>query len=225
MKTVAMVLTAMILILPVSSHAVEVYVGGGVGVDHYFGTDPSEDEVLNILVRSASNPSSTSSDVTLTSGAGKAFAGIRWLLGPLDESPTMGIELGYIRFGDQKGNFSVPPASLSYNNSIEGLTSSVTISKLLSEKFSLFGKSGALVWYSDTNASTVGTTSGFGNGFTSGKRKDSGISFTAGAGVEYDITRRFSLRSEMEYFFNVGDPDVSMSSDIGLLSVSGMYGF
>ncbi|MBF0602314.1 MAG: outer membrane beta-barrel protein [Nitrospirae bacterium] len=186
-----------------------------------------EDEVLNILVRSASNPSSASGDVTLTPGAGKAFLGIRWLLGPLDESPSMGVELGYIRFGDQKGTFSVPPAGISYNNSVEGLTSSVTISKPISDQVSLFGKSGALVWYSDMNSSKEGTTTFIGNNFTSnsGNWKDTGISFTAGAGVEYDITRRFSLRSEMEYFFNVGDPDVSMSSDIGLLSISGMYGF
>ncbi|MBF0133058.1 MAG: outer membrane beta-barrel protein [Magnetococcales bacterium] len=223
MKTTALGFAAMTLILPVSSHAVEVYAGGGVGVNHHFGTDPSEYEILNILVQAAANASSASSDVTLTSGTGKAFLGIRWLLGPLDESPSMGVELGYIRFGDQKGNFSVPPVGLSYNSSVEGLTASVTISKPLTEEVSLLGKSGALIWYSDMDVSLVGTATGL--SFASTARKDSGISFTAGAGIEYDVTQRFSLRSEMEYFFNVGDPDVSMSSDIGLLSISGMYGF
>jgi len=41
MKTTALGFAAMTLILPISSHAVEVYAGGGVGVNHYFGTDPS----------------------------------------------------------------------------------------------------------------------------------------------------------------------------------------
>ncbi|MEO5330085.1 MAG: outer membrane beta-barrel protein [Magnetococcus sp. THC-1_WYH] len=223
MKTTALGFAAMTWILPVSSHAVEVYAGGGVGVNHYFGTDPSEGEVLDVLVQAAANASNASSDVTLTSGTGKAFLGIRWLLGPLDESPSMGVELGYIRFGNHKGDFSAPPVGLSYNNNIEGLTASATISKPLSEEVSLLGKSGALIWYSDMDASVIGTATGL--TFASGAWKDSGVSFTAGAGIEYDVTQRFSLRSEMEYFFNVGDPDVSISSDIGLLSISGMYGF
>ncbi|MBF0145399.1 MAG: hypothetical protein HQL84_05885 [Magnetococcales bacterium] len=218
MNIVPSIMVAMLL-LPGLAHAASVYVGVGAGVDQYIDPAPSEDEVVGFLIQAGMTGVSETTE--LTTVGGKLFAGIRWPLGPLPDAPNLGIELGYVRFGDYKADYSFDRGSISVQSEISGWTTSLVLDKNIAENTSLFGKAGALLWDVDQYgkiAATVGRSS-------SSVFNDSGVGFTAGAGIEYALTRQFHLRSELEYFFDVGQYDTTMATDIGQLSVSGMYGF
>ena len=212
-------IVAAMLLFPGLVHAASVYVGVGAGLDQYIDPEPSEEEVISTLIQAGMT--NVRGTVESTTVGGKLFAGIRWPLGPLHDAPTLGIELGHVRFGDYKADYSFDQGSISLKSEISGFTSSLILNTPIEEKTSLFGKAGAFLWYVDQHGNgtvTPGMTSNY-------LFYDSGVGFTAGAGIEYAITRQFHLRSELEYFFDVGNTDTTIDTDIGQLSVSGMYGF
>lgn len=126
--------------------------------------------------------------------------------------PNIGVELGYIDFGEFTGS----GGGASDNWEATGISLSLVGLLPLEHQFSLLAKIGATRWDVDDQF-TVG-----GIPFAA---SETGTDFSFGVGAQYDFTQQVGARLEWERFTDVGDENITGQSDLDLLSLSAVFQF
>jgi OOP family OmpA-OmpF porin len=88
----------------------------------------------------------------------------------------------------------------------------------LNEKWAVLGRFGGYYWKTKNempNAATLGTST----------FNDNGWDFKMGAGVQYEFTPKFSMRSEFERFNGIGKSSLSGDSKVNQLTVGAVLMF
>jgi OOP family OmpA-OmpF porin len=123
-------------------------------------------------------------------------------------NPYVGLELGFVDFGNFSGSSPREDWKASGVN-----FSFVGALPLQGSAVSLFGKVGALSWTVDDNVIPFGTVS------------TSGSSLSYGFGTEIELTRDLGTSIQWERFTDVGDPNITGRSDIDFLTLNLVYRF
>lgn len=119
----------------------------------------------------------------------------------------VGVELGYVDFGNVKGN-----GNFNVDSSIRGWTLHGVLSWPVNDRFTVFGKAGLIAAKVSTNRT----------GFSADDRD---IAPGAGAGATYKMTDQLNLRAEWEFFGKVGDSSPGATGDdtVDLMSLGLEY--
>ena len=123
-------------------------------------------------------------------------------------NPNVGLELGFVDFGNFSGSSPREDWQASGVN-----ISFVGALPLQDSPVSLFGKVGAFSWTVDDNVIPFGTLS------------TSGTSLSYGFGTEIELSRDLGASIQWERFTDVGDPNITGRSDIDLLTLNLVYRF
>jgi opacity protein-like surface antigen len=173
--------------------------------------------------------SSLSNPITCEdSGTGyKVFAGARLKPNtPEGTLPTIGIEGGYIDFGESKagGLASRPNADpygkTSSNSDLSGIYAAGTAFMPVAPRVELLAKAGIMHWSQENKQATVVDSDpdpASDDRNVSSSSSDSGFGGLLGAGAQYKVTDNISVRGEYERGFGVGNNNTK--TEPGLLSI------
>jgi len=134
-------------------------------------------------------------------------------LGGFEVSKRFAVEVGFASFGEVGVDYID-----GFDNIYESAeTSAVYIAAIGSiplGQASLFGKLGFASWYREYS---VGDETG-----VFWRETSEGVDPMVGLGLQFDASRAFSLRAEVERFMDVGDRYTIGQSDVDVLSISGV---
>lgn len=128
----------------------------------------------------------------------------------------LALEAGYHYFGTIKADYpALEDASKNahYQGRIQGVELSAKPFVKDNGQASLFGKIGALGWYTDVTGDELSYQH---------HASSTGISLTLGMGVAYQLTDTLSAQAEYQWFNNIGRSD-SGGTDLNLLSLGITY--
>lgn len=149
--------------------------------------------------------------------AWKLFGGYR-----LNEN--FAAEGGYTRIGRFAGTSVISaPAAASAPGTWDAyaLTAAIVGIAPIAKQFSAFGKLGLA--YSRLSVSVAAP--GAGGATVLVNPNNSRVQALVGAGLTYDVTKQFSVRTEWERFNNVGDGSTTGQTAIDVISLSGQFRF
>jgi OmpA-OmpF porin, OOP family len=136
----------------------------------------------------------------------------------------IGFQGGIVGFSEVDADFTSSSASADVTGSAYGVTAVAVGTLPLGDKFAVFAKGGVAYMYS----SISGTATAPGGG-TIASVDSSGWDgiFTFGAGVEYDVWDRYTVRLTWDRYLDVGREieGVSAKSDVDMISVGLIYHF
>ncbi|MFN0317651.1 MAG: outer membrane beta-barrel protein [Burkholderiales bacterium] len=171
------------------------YVGAGVGLSR----DGSGCEVLN----TATNTVVPTSSCDTSSFEGKLYAGYRF-------NDFVGIEIGYMGLRSTSLTL-VGGGSAKFDAS--GIPVQAVFFLPGGSNLTWIGKLGVVRWNGKV-------TSDF-----SASQSDTGFSFVAGIGAQYDFSNNLAIRAEIEYFPKIGDEGTVGEADVTAIGVSLKFSF
>ena len=189
---------------------------GWYGLGSIGQTDFKIKDKAGIFLQNSTNGASISEDKTDTGwklGAGYMF------------NRNFGAEAGFVDLGKAKLTLTRPgvTGSISTDFKTSGIFGAGIGAWPISNQFSAFGKVGLLVAVTESNISgTLGTTTFSGTG----QKGTTTVFF--GAGVQYDVSREWSVRAEYEMFPGLGDSaggEIGSKADITMLSIGAVFRF
>lgn len=156
-------------------------------------------------------------DLDITCTADDTDTGWKLYLGN-QFNPNAAVEFGYVDLGQQKisgtdtvlGTVSLDTEAKGFDVAIVGLLP-------VGNQFNLLGKVGLFRWDADISASSTL--------FGSASDSETGVELMFGFGASFDIGKTAAVRIEWERFTDVGDENVTGTSDIDLLSASLVFKF
>ena len=148
------------------------------------------------------------------------------ILGGYHITERIGVEFFYADFGKFDGSGSFDSFSASGSVEADGFGLSGVYTYPVNERFGIFGKAGVFRWEAEFSASLSDTFE-----TVSDSANDGRLDLTFGAGAEYALTEKLSLRAEWEWFKDVGEMEVEMfdfevdldGADVNFLSVGILF--
>ncbi|HVK54351.1 MAG TPA: outer membrane beta-barrel protein [Burkholderiales bacterium] len=125
-------------------------------------------------------------------------------------TPYLGAEVGYVSLGEFKAVGTAGATAIDATAKAKGLQLAGFGMLELDEDFWFIGKLGVFSWDLDSSGSLASSS-------------ETGTDLFFSIGVQYDVSRRFSIRGEWEKFMDVGVSGAE--SDIDLISVNGLWRF
>ena len=165
----------------------------------------------------AANGVTSSTLISSHDTAWKLLAGYRF-------NENFAAEGGYTRIGRFSGTsvISAPAAATALGTwDAKAINAAIVGIAPIAKQFSAFGKLG--IAYSQLTVSVAAP--GAGGATVLVNPKNSRTQALVGAGLTYDITKQFSVRTEWERFGNVGDGSTTGQTAIDVFSLSGQFRF
>ncbi|MDH3513425.1 MAG: outer membrane beta-barrel protein [Gammaproteobacteria bacterium] len=156
-------------------------------------------------------------DLDITCTADDTDTGWKLYLGN-QFSPNAAVEFGYVDLGQQKiSGTDTVLGTVSLDTEAKGFDVALVGFLPVGNQFNLLGKIGLFRWDADISASSTA--------FGSGSDSETGFELMFGFGASFDIAKTVAVRIEWERFTDVGDEDVTGTSDVDLLSASLVFKF
>lgn len=190
------------------------YAGIGAGESKFKEQNATCSSLGNIL------SSRTNCSFDLKDTGWKVFGGYQF-------NTYAGVEAGYIDFGKltahANGTLGGSPATGDAEFKAKSFEAVLVGTLPVGDALGIIGRFGVFRWDVDAPASAATTTGGT-TASVDPSRNGSDITF--GAGVKYDLTKKFTVRAEMNRYKNIGDQlSTGESFCIDLYSISLVYNF
>ena len=128
---------------------------------------------------------------------------------------NFGVEGAYVNFGSYpaSGTFVGTPFNLEVE--ITGLTAQAVGMVPMGDFFTLIGRAGVILWSIDSSAQVLGL---------SGSASDDGVDLAVGIGGQFNFTRNFGLRADLDLYPGLGSKDTG-EEDVTMVSVGLVFSF
>ena len=153
----------------------------------------------------------------VTANTSTSSVDLGWKLqGGYQMTPTWALEGGYTSLGHAKYVTSnAAYTATGYKKT--GLVNLDLVGKAeLNQSFSLLGRIGGYYWRTDSDMP-------YATGLN--RVRDTGTDIKVGAGIQYDFTRSFAMRGEVERYNGMGSTTTSGDSKVNLFSVGAVLKF
>lgn len=191
-----------------SAFAGEVYVAGSIGQSSF---DINKGRIDGLLT--SAGAAAVSSSLNKTDTAYKIQVGYQF-------NQNFAVEGGYIDLGKAKYSASFTGGGANADAKASGLNIAALGILPINQSFAVFGKLGLI------NAKVESTVSATGpGGSASASVSSTDWRPNYGIGVNYNVSKQFSIRAEYEQFSKLGNASRTGEADVNLLSVGVAYKF
>jgi len=125
------------------------------------------------------------------------------------------VEGAYVNFGTFPATGTFLGTPFSVESELTGFTAQAVGMVPLADRFTLMGRAGAIFWNSDSSAQVFGLT---------GSDSESGADLALGIGGQFNFTRNFGLRADVDLYPKLGNDDTG-EEDVTMVSVGLVFSF